>query len=79
MNNLLDDISKNISVIKDPFHSDNITEIFIHYFGKSSYKSYWWAIVKFKNGNTTGEQRTPDCPDFATVIAELKTISESIK
>lgn len=68
---------KEISVIKDPFNKDCIGDIAINY--TTSFGSrYWYARIQFKNGNTSGEQRTPNCETFEEVVAQIKIILNSI-
>lgn len=67
-----------LSVIKDPFNKDCVGDIAIHYtstFGKP----YWWARVEFKNDNTKGEQRTPNCGTFEEIVAQVKIILDSVR
>lgn len=75
---LLGNITGNeISIIKDPFKKDCVGDIGIYYMSSCSV-AYWWAKVEFKNGNTKGEQRTPDCKTFEDVITHLKQILNTI-
>lgn len=79
MSNLLGNVTGNeLLVIKDPFNKDGIHEMFIHYTSWMD-KKYWWAQAKFKNGNTEGLQKTPDCDTFDEVIAHVKTILNSVE
>lgn len=69
-----------LSVIKDPFNPESITDVDIHgQYAWGNKKFYWYARVKFMNGNTAGEQRTPDCSTFEEVVAAIKQIINSIK
>ena len=70
--------NKSLSVIKDPFLKDKVTDITIRYTSWSN-KFYWYAKIQFKNGNTSGEQITPDCDTFEEVLAQIKIIEQSIK
>lgn len=68
---------KEISVIKDPFQKDCVGDIMIHY--TTSFNTvYWYATVEFKNGNTTGKQKTPQCQTFEEVVTHLKQILNSV-
>jgi hypothetical protein len=67
------------SVIKDPFSNDCITDINIYYRkGVSRSQGVWDATVKFKNGDTQGQQNTPECKDFPSVMIALEQISKSL-
>lgn len=67
-----------LSIIKDPFLKDCVGNIGIN---RSSWggKYYWWGRVEFINGNTKGEQKTPDCETFEEVLSAVKQILNSIK
>jgi hypothetical protein len=67
-----------VSVINNPFGEKNISDIWIQYTTWGS-KRYWVANVKFRNGNTQAEQRTPETATFEEVIVKLKEIFESVK
>lgn len=76
---LLDGIlGTELSVIKDPFLKDCLDEVSIYYRTWCGRK-YWYAVVEFKNGNTKGEQKTPEVDTFEDVIYQLKTILNSIQ
>lgn len=67
-----------ISVISNPFTKESVSSISIYY-RKWSGGNYWYSRVEFENGNTKGEQRTPECATFEEVIIHLKQVLESIK
>jgi hypothetical protein len=50
---LLGKSTNKLSLVKDPFHSDKISEIHIHF-----YKSWnqWSGKIEFRNGETEGIQ-----------------------
>lgn len=76
--NLLGNVTgRELSVIKDPFKKECAGDISIR---RTSWgqKWYWYAIIEFKNGNTKGEQKTPECETFEDVITQLKIILNSI-
>jgi hypothetical protein len=73
-----DATGKEVSVIKDPFKKDGLSGISIQYI-TWALKPYWWAKVEFKNGNTSGDQRTPNCDTFEEVIIALKQILNSVE
>lgn len=66
------------SVINDPFSKSNVTQIFIAYCGEMAYQQYWYAKIEFTNGNTKGEQTTPNCNTFEEVMQHIKAIEESL-
>jgi hypothetical protein len=68
-----------LSVIKDPFNTDNISNILIS-FNKSSFndKSYWYGKITFKNGNTVGEQRTDNLQSFEEIVIKINEIINSL-
>lgn len=72
-------VGNEISVIKDPFDKELIEGVQIIYMTNLFGKKYWFAIVEFKNGHTTGKQRTPDCDTFEEVYAQLKLILDSVR
>jgi len=67
-----------ISVIKDPFNKHCTGDIRINYWSDLK-KPYWKATIEFKNGNTKGEQSTPQCATFEEVITHLKIILDQIE
>lgn len=67
-----------LSVIKDPFTKESVSEIMIRYTTDWS-NPHWYAKVCFKNGHTSGEQKTPNCKDFDEVLAHLKQIINSVE
>jgi hypothetical protein len=68
-----------LSVIKDPFNTDNISNILIS-FNKSLFndKSYWYGKITFKNGNTVGEQRTDNLQSFEEIVIKINEIINSL-
>jgi hypothetical protein len=80
MSNLIGDspASKELSVIKDPFVKNGLKRIHINYWGDYS-TPHWDARVEFKNGMTSGEQKTPNCATFDEVMMHVKQILDSIK
>lgn len=77
--NLLDNVTgKEISVIKDPFIKDGVRGIWIRY-STNFNNPHWNASVEFTNGNTKGEQNTPDCKTFEEVIICLKQILNEVE
>jgi len=68
-----------LSIVQDPFKKDKVDSISIMMekviFSK---EYYWYAMVRFKNGNTSGSQRTSDCKTYEQVYIELKQILESL-
>lgn len=70
-------IKGELSVINDPFKSDCVTDILIRYYTGFN-NPHWYAKVQFQNGNTSGEQTTPDCKTFDEVIVHLKQIMQSV-
>ena len=79
MNNLLEHSFDNPSVINDPFNSDSLNAITIRFNSDLGAEKCWWARVEFKNGNTSGEQKTPSCASFNEVMSHLKAIIDSLK
>lgn len=75
--NITEEDAKSISVIKDPFQTNCITNVSINFTNGIS-TPYWYGYVKFKNGNTEGEQRTNRTQSFEEIVAEIKQILNSI-
>jgi hypothetical protein len=69
---------KEISVIKDPFLKDCVTDISIRY-STSFNRCEWSGNVEFKNGNTEGKQSIPRCATIEEAITNLKIILDTIK
>lgn len=68
---------KEISIIKDPFKNDYVSEVIIMYVTTWG-EPYWYAKISFKNGNTSGQQKTPEVDTFEEVIIHMKQIIESV-
>lgn len=66
-----------LSVIKDPFIAEAVGNIVIGRVKAAT--PYWFAIVYFEAGHTTGQQRTPNCSNFDEVCMALKTILDAVK
>jgi hypothetical protein len=68
-----------ISIIKDPFQINYITNVSINYFNGGNYsKPYWYGRVTFKNGNTVGEQNTNHVESFEEIVVEIRQILNSL-
>lgn len=68
-----------LSVFKDPFNIAHIEEIVMRYDRKIFTQDYVWkGRVKFKNGLTEGEQRTPECETWEQFMVEMKSIYDSL-
>lgn len=69
-----------VSVINNPFIKEGLENIYINYRGASvfSARPYWVARVTFRNGNTTGEQSTPQCAEYKEMMRHLEQIIQSI-
>ena len=77
--NVSEEESRSISVIKDPFQTNCITNVSINYSDGSGFaKPYWYGFVKFKNGNTEGEQRTNKTQSFEEIVVEIRQILNSL-
>lgn len=77
--NISSEDARMISVIKDPFQTNCITNVAIHYSSGSGYvQPYWYGYVKFKNGNTFGEQNTSHVSSFEEIVVEMRQILNSI-
>jgi hypothetical protein len=76
--NITEEDAKSISVIKDPFQTNCITNVSINFTTGFS-NPYWYGCVKFKNGNTQGEQRTSNTQTFEDIVVEIKQILNSLK
>jgi hypothetical protein len=76
--NISDEESKTISVIKDPFQTNCITNVGIHFSNNGFSNPYWYGYVKFKNGNTEGEQKTNHTQSFEEIVVEIRQILNSL-
>ncbi len=77
--NITDEESRTISVIKDPFQTNCITNVGIHFSNGLGFGNpYWYGYVKFKNGNTEGEQRTNKTQTFEEIVIEIRQILNSL-
>ncbi len=67
-----------VSVINDPFMKDCLEGISI--FCRKTYENefVWSAWVKFKNGDTKGEQRIEDAKSIDEVLIKIKSILQTI-
>lgn len=70
--------SQQLSIIKDPFKVDKITAIHLHFWAAYS-KPHWDGTVEFKNGKTSGDQKLEESETLDQIIAQIKTIAESLK
>lgn len=69
-----------LSVIKDPFLTENIETIAMYMSTETFSKNkYWWGHVTFKNGNTTGKQDVRNCDSFEKLLAGIKQVLNSVK
>jgi hypothetical protein len=83
LNKQIEDQIKNdkLSNIKDPFNEDCIDNIWIQMdrnFFNTNIKE-WNACIKFKNGNTSGEQKTNKFATFPEVVSAVKDIITEIR
>lgn len=69
--------SRELSVFKDPFNKAHITDISIRYTSWCN-KFYWRGYVTFRNGNTKGEQDTPECETWDELMVHMKQIYDSL-
>jgi len=69
---------KEISVIKDPFKKDCVTEVNIFFRIGWNGEHRWTGSVGFVNGNTAGRQDIPVSPTFEEAVANMKTILNSV-
>lgn len=77
--NVSEEESRSISVIKDPFQTNCITNVSINYSDGGGFATpYWYGFVKFKNGNTEGEQRTNKTQSFEEIVVEIRQILNSL-
>lgn len=68
-----------ISVFKDPFQQNCIDEITISYRRPIFATSHVWSgRVDFKNGLTTGTQKTPECNTWDELMIQMKQIYQSL-
>lgn len=75
---LLENVTgQEISVIKDPFKKDCVTEINL-FFRTWTGKHEWSGSIVFTNDKTTGKQDIPKCSTFEEAVAHMKTILKSI-
>jgi hypothetical protein len=72
--------SREISVFKDPFNKAKIEEITIFYRKIMFEKKYgWYANISFKDGLTSGNQKTPDCDTWEELMIHMKQIYDSLE
>lgn len=77
--NITEEQAKSISVIKDPFSNEYITNINISYSnGQFTSRPYWWGRIAFTNGKTSGEQRTNNVETFEEIVVEMRQIINSL-
>jgi hypothetical protein len=78
--NMPDGEENGLSVIVDPFVSDSLESLSIHYRKNSFSKdTYWYANVVFQNGKTKGEQRLGNCENFEDILFQVKNLLNEIK
>lgn len=69
-----------LSIIVDPFTQDSLESVSINYRKNPfSNECYWYGVVKFKNGNTAGEQRLGNCQTFEEIVLQVKNLLNEIK
>lgn len=76
--NITNEESINMSIILDPFQTDCVTNVGIHFNNSGITNPYWYGYVKFKNGNTEGEQRTNKTKTFEEIVVEIRQILNSL-
>lgn len=64
------------SILKDPFKSNNITAIHIHYYPNDKYTKVR-ASVDFKNGDTKGTQQFSD-DIFDDVVIKIRKFVDNL-
>ena len=69
-----------LSIVVDPFNQHSLEAISINY-RKNTFNDdcYWYGVVKFKNGNTAGEQRLGNCQTFEEIVLQVKNLLNEIK
>lgn len=74
-----DDKRDKVSLIKDPFKQDCIERVSLT-ISKSIFggKFMCYAVIEFKNGNTSGKHEINDCKDLADAFHKAKQFVESL-
>jgi hypothetical protein len=76
--NITEEQARSISVIKDPFATEHITNVMISYNNNGYTNPYWYGRVVFTNGKTSGEQKTNDVQSFEEIVVEIRQILNSL-
>lgn len=76
--NITEEQAKQISVIKDPFATEHITNVMIAYNNNGFGNPYWYGRVVFTNGKTSGEQKTNNVQSFEEIVVEIRQILNSL-
>lgn len=68
-----------VSLIKNPFKQDCIERVSLT-ISKSIFGSKFmcYAVIEFKNGNTSGKHEINDCKDLADAFHKAKQFVESL-
>ena len=72
--------STSMSILKDPFKMDKVHSVSINISTNTfSGEKYCWANVKFKNGNTEGQQNFGNTTDFNGLVREVQLFIETLE
>lgn len=79
MYKLFNDNKNEVSLINDPFKQDYIERVSLT-ISKSIFggKFRCYAVIEFKNGNTSGKHEINDCKDLADAFHKAKQFVESL-
>lgn len=74
-----DDKRDKVSLISDPFKQDCIERVSLN-ITKSLFtnRTLCYAIIEFKNGNTSGKHEINNCKDLADAFHKAKQFVESL-
>lgn len=75
--NLLEN-SQSISILKNPFDSDNLSGVMLRAWKMHDGRFQFYATIEFQNGDTKGEQRI-DAASFDELLTKTKAFIETLK
>lgn len=67
----------NLGILKDPFAAKNVSDISMFYSNYFGDGWRWSGTVKFKNGNTLGEQKFKH-ENFDVIVKQINDFIESL-
>lgn len=76
--NLLEGATNSLSILKDPFHHQNIEAVMLRMWRWRDGTFRFYATVEFQNGNTKGEQKI-EADNFSDLIKKTEAFIKTLE